>query len=122
MYNHHIIDLTFGSERQLINLVGIRKILLECCEISGVSVLHDYFHRFDDTNGFTGIICLAESHISIHTWPEKSKMYIDVFICNDECSNTFMKLLTDKLIMSAPWPGSWQDKCIKHDIRTIERM
>jgi S-adenosylmethionine decarboxylase len=89
-----------------------RKMLLECCNGCGVIVLHDYFYSFGQTNGFTGVICLSESHISIHTWPENFKMCVDVFMCNNERSDTFMKLLNDKIIV----------KCIKHDIRTIERM
>jgi S-adenosylmethionine decarboxylase len=93
-------------------MAGFRKTLLECCETAGVIVLHDYFHNFDHTNGFTGIICLAESHISVHTWPENFKMYLDVFICNNERSDVFMKLIMDKVI----------NKCINYDIKTIERM
>jgi len=112
MTNHHIIDITFTDKKLLTNIKEFRKILLECCNDSGVVVLHDYSHNFENTNGFTGIICLSESHISVHTWPENFKMCLDVFMCNNKRSDTFIKLLKNKI----------NNKGVKYDIRTIERM
>ena len=112
MTNHHIIDITFTDKKLLTNIKEFRKILLECCNDSGVIVLHDYFHNFENTNGFTGIICLAESHVSVHTWPENFKMCLDVFMCNNKRSDTFIKLLKNKI----------NNEGVKYDIRTIERM
>lgn len=45
------------------------------------------FHQFDDGGGVTGVVVLAESHLSVHTWPEKSFVTIDVFVCNMNCDN-----------------------------------
>ena len=43
-------------------------------------VLGDTFHRFSP-QGVTGIVAIAESHISIHTWPERDFAAIDIFVC-----------------------------------------
>ena len=46
----------------------------------GVTVLSDHFHQFSP-QGVTGIISIAESHISIHTWPEFGYAAVDIFTC-----------------------------------------
>jgi S-adenosylmethionine decarboxylase proenzyme len=56
-------------------------ILKESAVHAGATVLHSYFHKFDQGNGVTGVIALSESHISVHTWPEHRYMAIDVFMC-----------------------------------------
>jgi S-adenosylmethionine decarboxylase len=42
----------------------------------------DYFHQFGGGGGVTGVIVLAESHLAIHTWPEKMSVSLDVYVCN----------------------------------------
>jgi S-adenosylmethionine decarboxylase len=46
-------------------------------------VLEVNLHDFGAENGFTGVALLAESHISIHTWPEYAYAAIDIFMCGD---------------------------------------
>ena len=55
--------------------------LREAAEGAGASVLHVHVRRFDENGGATGIALLAESHVSIHTWPEIDYAAIDVFTC-----------------------------------------
>jgi len=47
----------------------------------GLSKVGEVFYEFPDS-GYTGIICLTESHISIHTWPEHNRVTFDVFLSN----------------------------------------
>ena len=49
----------------------------------GATVLTQRWHHFGDGHGYTGVVVLAESHISVHTWPEKGYAAIDVFMCGD---------------------------------------
>ena len=49
---------------------------------SWLSELGSYYHTFNNKNEITCIIALAESHISIHTWPEKKYVSLDIFVCN----------------------------------------
>ncbi|MCW3084012.1 MAG: S-adenosylmethionine decarboxylase [Bacteroidetes bacterium] len=48
---------------------------------SGLSKIGEVFYQFPDS-GYTGVVCLTESHISIHTWPEFNKVTFDVFLSN----------------------------------------
>lgn len=50
---------------------------------AGATILHSYYHHFGDGEGVSGVTVLAESHITIHTWPEVGYAAIDVFMCGD---------------------------------------
>ena len=49
--------------------------------------LGHHYHTFFN-NGITCVVALSESHISIHTWPEKNYVTIDIFVCNYSEDNT----------------------------------
>ena len=51
-----------------------------CAEAAGATLLHIHLHRFQP-DGVSGVAVLAESHISIHTWPEAGYAALDVFMC-----------------------------------------
>jgi S-adenosylmethionine decarboxylase len=48
---------------------------------AGATLLKIYLHEFPSSGGITGVALLAESHMSIHTWPEKDYAAIDIFMC-----------------------------------------
>jgi S-adenosylmethionine decarboxylase len=48
---------------------------------AGATILHSHFHHFTPNGGVSGVVVLAESHISIHTWPERDFAALDVFMC-----------------------------------------
>jgi S-adenosylmethionine decarboxylase len=79
----------------------LERIMVESAEMAGAEVLHSYFHKFDQGEGITGVVALAESHISIHTWPEYRYMAIDVFMCG-ECDphDSFNYIITNMDIES----------------------
>jgi S-adenosylmethionine decarboxylase len=78
---HLIIDL-WGAKR-LDDIAYIEGVLRECVRASGATLLHIHLHHFTDTNGVSGIAVLAESHISIHSWPEHGYAAMDVFMCGE---------------------------------------
>lgn len=57
--------------------------LLEAVRLSGATVIKPFFHKFSP-HGVSGIVVIAESHFSVHTWPEYGYCAIDVFTCGDE--------------------------------------
>jgi S-adenosylmethionine decarboxylase len=66
---------------QLLNdLDYIRRTLLDTAHDVGATVVGESFHRFSP-QGVTGILAIAESHISIHTWPEYGYAAADIFAC-----------------------------------------
>ncbi len=81
MGRHVIADLHDVSAEVLGSIDFWKEILIDGAKKSGATVLSDHFHHFGEGCGFTGVIVLAESHISIHTWPEKNYAAIDVFMC-----------------------------------------
>lgn len=76
---HLIIDL-YGAKK-LDNLEHVEKTLRECISASGATLLHIHLHHFEPNGGISGVAVLAESHISIHSWPENSYAALDVFMC-----------------------------------------
>lgn len=77
---HLIIDL-FGA-KQLNDLVFIEETMRACVEASGATLLHIHLHPFEP-DGVSGVAVLAESHISVHTWPDEGYAAFDVFMCGD---------------------------------------
>ena len=60
----------------------IRQYMLEAAYHAGATVISDTFHHFKP-DGVSGVVIIAESHISIHTWPEHRYAAVDVFTCGD---------------------------------------
>ncbi len=57
------------------------------CREAGLSIVGSLFHQFDPV-GVTGVILLAESHLSVHTWPDQRFVALDVYVCNHLNDNT----------------------------------
>ena len=77
---HLIIDL-YGAER-LDDQFFIEATLRQCIAAAKATLIHIHLHRFEP-NGVSGVAVLAESHISVHTWPESNYAAFDVFMCGD---------------------------------------
>lgn len=54
----------------------------DAARIAGATVLAAHFHPFDG-GGVTGVLLLAESHITVHTWPEHGYAALDLFMCGE---------------------------------------
>ena len=77
--SHLIIDLRNASH--LDDVEYIEQMLIDAVNAAGASLLHIHLHRFSPGGGISGVAVLAESHISIHTWPEHAFAALDVFMC-----------------------------------------
>jgi S-adenosylmethionine decarboxylase len=76
---HLIVDL-YDAER-LDDIDHIDETLRHCVGAAGATLLHMHLHHFEPNGGVSGVAVLAESHISIHSWPEASYAAIDIFMC-----------------------------------------
>ena len=76
---HLLIDL-WGATK-LDDLEVVESALREAAEVAGATLLHCHLHHFSPNGGISGVLVLAESHISIHTWPERGYAALDVFMC-----------------------------------------
>lgn len=77
---HLIIDIYGGS--RLDELEHVETTLRRCIDAAGATLLHIHLHHFQP-DGVSGVAVLAESHISIHTWPETNYAALDVFMCGN---------------------------------------
>lgn len=80
---HFLVDY-YECDAKLINdLEHVRKSMLEAAKRSKATIINDNFHQFSP-QGISGVIVIAESHISIHTWPELGYASVDVYTCSDK--------------------------------------
>ncbi len=76
---HLLVDL-WGASR-LDDLPYIEETLRLCVTACKATLLHIHLHQFSESGGISGVVVLAESHISVHTWPERNYAAFDVFMC-----------------------------------------
>ena len=76
---HLLLDLWGASN--LTDPELIDRALRDAAEAAGATILHSHFHHFGPDGGVSGVLVLAESHISIHTWPERGFAAVDIFMC-----------------------------------------
>jgi S-adenosylmethionine decarboxylase len=76
---HLLLDL-WGA-KNLCDPDAIDRAICTAAEAADATVLHSHFHHFSPDGGVSGVVVLAESHISIHTWPERDFAAIDIFMC-----------------------------------------
>lgn len=79
---HVLLELRDCDPELLDDLSYIRQELLRAASAVDAHVVGESFHQFTP-QGVTGILSIAESHISIHTWPEHRYAAADVFTCGD---------------------------------------
>src|SRR5271154_671424 len=79
--SHLIIDL--WEAQGLDERERIEAALIDAVTAAGATLLHIHLHTFEEGGGISGVAVLAESHISVHTWPEKGYAAFDVFMCGD---------------------------------------
>jgi S-adenosylmethionine decarboxylase len=85
----HLIGDLYGckADQLLLNKELLRARCISLVKSSKLTIAGDYFHQFNDA-GVTGVVVLAESHLSIHTWPETGYVTVDVYVCNYSTDNS----------------------------------
>jgi S-adenosylmethionine decarboxylase len=78
---HYLID--FHEASNLSDVENISDVLKQAATACGATILDIKLHSFGANAGVTGVALLAESHISIHTWPERAYAAIDIFMCGN---------------------------------------
>lgn len=93
--DHLLVE--FWGARDLGNMDILRDALESSAIAAGATLLHSHYHRFGNGGGISGVALLAESHITIHTWPERRFAAIDIFMCGNcdpsDCLPTLMHVL-----------------------------
>ena len=108
---HIIADLYNCAKSDfLISSDKLRDLCVKACTDSGLTVLGQHFYQFDgyegtQDGGSTGAVVLAESHLAIHTWPERDGATLDVYVCNFTCDNTAKAESVYKTLVAALKPA-----------------
>ncbi len=97
---HILVDLYQAS--RLDDIDHIEATLRACVDAAGATLLHIHLHHFEPNGGVSGVAVLAESHISVHSWPERGYAAFDVFMCGkanpDACVPVLRKAFCPKRI------------------------
>jgi S-adenosylmethionine decarboxylase len=97
---HLIIDL-YDADR-LDDLELMERTLRQCVDVAGATLLHIHLHPFEPNGGISGVAVLAESHISVHTWPELQYAALDVFMCGgarpERCIEVLLEAFTPRRV------------------------
>lgn len=95
---HLICEFHGVDEALLKDKEFLRELLVKAAVASGSTIIGDYFHKFGSGMGVTGVVIIAESHLSIHTWPEYGYAAIDIFTCGENINPwSSLNLLRDEL-------------------------
>lgn len=78
---HLLADLSGIAPERLRDCAALERLLRDAAVAACAQVLHGHFHSFGPGQGVTGVLLLAESHISLHTWPEVGFAAVDIFMC-----------------------------------------
>lgn len=79
---HLIAEYAECSRSKLADTGFIEECLNEAVRKSGATIVRSVFHRYAP-QGVSGVVVIAESHMSIHTWPEYGYAAVDFFTCGD---------------------------------------
>ena len=77
---HILVD--FYDCRRLGEIQFLKDLIIAAVVESGATILHTHFQEFNP-QGLTGVVVVAESHLSFHTWPEHRYLSLDFFTCGD---------------------------------------
>ncbi|MBF5003671.1 adenosylmethionine decarboxylase [Diaphorobacter sp. NR2-3-3-1] len=86
----HLIGDLYGclcDSRLMLDAGYLESFCKEKVASAGLTAVGSLFHSFGEGGGVTGVVVLAESHLSIHTWPESGYVTLDVYVCNYTSNN-----------------------------------
>lgn len=79
---HYLVELICCNPEKIKFVEGVKDTFLRSAEASQATILESFFYQFDP-HGVSGVIFIAESHFSIHTWPEDKYAGVDILTCGE---------------------------------------
>ncbi|HII66892.1 MULTISPECIES: adenosylmethionine decarboxylase [Thermococcus] len=80
---HYVVEASGCDPEVLKDPNRIREIFMNAAKTGNMEIKASYFFRFSPT-GVSGVVIVAESHISVHTWPEEGYAALDVYTCGEK--------------------------------------
>ena len=84
---------------------GLREFCLAAVAAAGLTPVGSLFHRFEGAAGITGVVLLAESHLAVHTWPERDAATFDIYVCNFGADNSGRARTLEQALIGHFAPG-----------------
>lgn len=81
--SHFLVELIGCDPEKIKFLEPAKEIFLRAVRESKATYIGDVFHQFEP-HGISGVVLIAESHMSFHTWPEANYVGVDIFTCGTE--------------------------------------
>ncbi len=94
---HLLADFHGVQAARLLDGAALDALLRKAAQGAGACILHSHFHCFGEGAGITGVVLLAESHISIHTWPEVGFAAVDIFMCGSAQPQLALAIIEEAL-------------------------
>lgn len=82
---HFIVELSKCNAKVLNDLSKVKEVLSHAAIQANTEIKELAFHHFYP-HGVSGVVVIAESHISIHTWPENGYAALDIYTCGDKAN------------------------------------
>ena len=106
----HLICEYFGCDGKILNdIKTVSASLVSAAQKCNATILRKFFHKFGG-QGISGVIVISESHISVHTWPERNYAAVDFFTCSSACNADIAAAYLSKVFKSK-----------KHSVLKIKR-
>jgi S-adenosylmethionine decarboxylase len=77
---HLLIEFTLCNRHKIDNIDYLESVMAQAAEMAGATVLKTAFQDFNP-QGVSGVVVIAESHLTIHSWPEYGYAAVDIFTC-----------------------------------------
>lgn len=83
---HIISSLQVSADSQIHTYFSFQQFINNEIDVHQLTKLGEVYHDFNPA-GFTAVVCLSESHLSVHTWPEYQLVNLDIYLSNFQRSN-----------------------------------
>ncbi len=86
----HLMGDLYGcrcDSQLMLDALHLENFCKQAVSTAGLTSVGSLFHSFGEGEGVTGVVVLAESHLSIHTWPEDGYVTLDVYVCSYSTDN-----------------------------------
>ncbi|PCJ90647.1 MAG: adenosylmethionine decarboxylase [Porticoccaceae bacterium] len=94
MGQHLLIECR--GQHAMLGSDDLKALMTRAAAEGGATVLVHHFHEFGGHGGITGVLVLAESHITVHTWPEVQYAAFDIFMCGDAQPMKAARIIVDQ--------------------------
>jgi S-adenosylmethionine decarboxylase len=92
---HVLVEFFHCDGLRINSLKEVQEVMLKAAKLCRTTVVQHFFHKFSPY-GISGVVLVAESHLTIHTWPEYAYVAVDLFFCGDNDWHDVIEFMRDE--------------------------